>query len=109
MQEIVLFSHWLFKLALQLLRGDFILLKYIHCLLSKHVILFILSGFFFFAIKELIHLRGNKNSLEYLQSSNQILKNGPFPDGSVIEDLLASEGDTCSTSGPGRPHMSQAN
>ena len=48
MQEIVLFSHWLFKLALQLLRGDFILLKYIRCLLSKHVILFILSGFFFF-------------------------------------------------------------
>ena len=29
MQEIVLFSHWLFKLALQLLRGDFILLKYL--------------------------------------------------------------------------------
>ena len=51
MQEIVLFSHWLFKLALQLLRGDFILLKYIHCLLSKHVILFILSGFFFLQLK----------------------------------------------------------
>ena len=66
MQEIVLFSHWLFKLALQLLRGDFILLKYLSyiCfLLSKLLILFILSSFF--AIKELIHLRGNKNSLEY--------------------------------------------
>ena len=66
MQEIVLFSPWLFKRALQHLR-DFILLKYICFLLSKLVILFVLSFvFFFLAIKELIHLRGNKNSLEYL-------------------------------------------
>ena len=32
-----------------------------------------------------------------------------FPGGTVVENLPASAGDTCSSPGPGRSHMPQSN